>query len=214
MKIRRLNCLFSVLLCVSMILFPMTKVFAEESNDVILVDKDSSVRVKLSPDRYKKGYHLNVTVVDRDLLQKNSKLYDSFDESQKAFAENYKFYNIEVLNEANEKIESTDLGTVTVYVPIDANFDEKDLKILQLFYGQNNDVTLPGEVGTLDGKRCFSFQCKNLDDFAIVDVDTNKTLPVLLWSIAGTFLLVGAGISIALLIRKHRKKEQQFKGRD
>lgn len=211
-KIKSLNCIFSLLLCINVVFLPMTRINAEESSDVIIVDKDSSVRVKLNPDVYKKGYHLNVTVVDRDLLQKNSKLYDSFDESQKAFAENYKFYNIQVLSEANEKIEPNDLGTVTVYVPVDANFEEKDLKVLQLFYGQNNDVTLPGEILTLDGKRYFSFQCTNLDSFAVVDVDTNKTLPILLWAIAGTFLIAGAVISIVLLIRKHRKKYSDFKG--
>lgn len=207
MKIKSLICAFSILLCFSI----LPQVNAEVStNDVVIVDKDSSVRVKLSPDKYKKGYHLNVVVVERDMLQKSPKLYDSFDESQKAFAENYKFYNMEIQNEANEKIESSDLGTVTVYIPVDANFEEKDLKVLQLFYGQNNDVTLPGEIVTLDGKRYFSFQCTDLDNFAIVDVNTKKTLLILLWSIAGTFLIAGASVSILLSIRKHREKVQQL----
>ncbi len=195
-----LNLIFTLCLCM---LCTIPSVKAEEKK-VTLVDSESKVQIKVNESSYEKGYYLVIKATDMT-SNKNTDMYKYFDEDERMFAENYKFYDISVYASNDEIVSSEKLGQITVNIPVENNFDEKNLKVLQLVYGQNNDVTKPGTIIQEGENKYFSFETTNLSKIALVDIDSRKTTSVIIWSIIITFVIAGGIVSV-YIIKNHKKK--------
>ena len=152
-----------VVLCMAFCFGLNSAVLADKEDDSLkpelnYIDEETGIRFYAEEGAIPKDARIVITPIIPGLHKEDDENYrkalKNLDEDKKKEVERLELYKIEILNKDNMKVRET--GLVRVMIPINKNFDEKDLEILKIVSGK--DVTYDKEITTFNGQKYCVFQ--------------------------------------------------------